>query len=223
MSKLSVLVGICIIILASCQKDNTSLTTSQLLSGKKITDQQLASTSIVDLNTGETTTALEFSQRGRPERDSACHKFPIDSLSKSITDYIATNYPGSTIEGARKDRSGDFKVIIKLADGTFKILEFDVTGVFVKEIQRKNPNGGPGGPGHGGHRGHGGDDHHLTQVDITSLLVVITDYISTNYAGWSIDRAGMAKDGDFIIAISMNGERKLLLFDANGAFIRVLR
>ena len=200
MKKILGLMTLCVIGLVSCQKDTTDLSSDQFLAG------------IVaeDINTGETTSALEFGQRGRPERDSACHKISLDSLSQTIKDYIAANYPGSTIKRAGTHKDGNIIVIIKLTDGSFKILQFDVNGAFVKELQLK------------GHK-HDGHGHHLTEVDITSLLVTITDYIDANYAGATINRAGMTRNGEFIISISLNGDRKVLLFDANGVFVRVLK
>jgi len=197
------LLALCAIGMASCQKETDSADLGSL-------DQALNGIVVTDLNSGESTTALELGQRNRPDRDSSCRKIPIADLLPAITDYIATNYPGADIKRAGTGRDGNFIVIIQLADKSFKILLFDATGAFVKELNPK------------GHRKHG-PNKHLTPVDITSLLVGITGYIDTNYTGSTIERAGMTPDGKFVIALTFNGKRKLLLFDENGVFVKELK
>ncbi|HRG68365.1 MAG: hypothetical protein JNL65_12815 [Saprospiraceae bacterium] len=203
MKKIMGLLALCAIGMASCQKEtDTSDLNSQ--------DQALNGITITDLNTGESTTALELGQRHRPERDSSCRKIPIDSLAPSILDYIAVNYPGATIKRAGSGKAGKIVVIIQLADKSLKMLLFDAGGNFVSELSPKD------------HRKHG-KGKHLTAVDITTLLSDITNYIDANYAGASVERAGLTDDGKFVIAISFNGKRKLLLFDENGVFIKELK
>ncbi|MBK9720915.1 MAG: hypothetical protein IPO78_04770 [Saprospiraceae bacterium] len=202
MKKIMGLWALCVLGMASCQKEpDASLQGS---------DEALTGILVTDMNTGETTTAYELGQRHRPERDSACRRIPVDSLSPTILDYITTNYAGAIIKLASKDKTGNIIVIIKLNDGSFKILQFDANGLFLKELIK---------------RGHHpkGHKNHLTEVDITTLLIDITTYIDANYAGSTIERAGMTRKGEFIISINYNGSRKLLLFDFQGVFLKVLR
>lgn len=195
--------ALCAIGMASCQKDTETTDLSSL-------DQTLSGMVVTDLNTGETTNVFELGQRHRPDRDSSCRKIRIDSLMPAITDYIALNYPGASIKRAGTGRDGKFVIIIQLADKSLKMLLFDANGNFVQELSPKI------------HRKHG-PGKHLTEVDITSLLADITNYIDTNYAGSTIERAGITVDGKFVIALTYNGNRKLLLFDANGNFIKELK
>ncbi len=189
--------------LASCQKDNE-------LSDLTSSDQALSGIPVTDLNTGESTNVLELGQRHRPDRDSSCRKVALDTLLPAIKDYVAANYPGATILRAGTGKDGNFVVLIKLADGSLKLVLFNANGDFVKELERKiHRKHGPGKP--------------LTEVDITSLLADITSYIDTNYPGASIQRAGITDDGKFVIAIDFNGKRKLLLFDDAGGFLKELR
>jgi len=197
------LLALCAIGMASCQKDTDTSDLSNL-------DQALNGITITDLNTGESTTALELGQRHRPDRDSACRKVPIDSLAPSILEYIAMNYPGASIKRAGSGKAGKIVVIIQLADKSLKMLLFDASGNFVSELSPKD------------HRKHG-PGKRLTPVDLTTLLLDITDYIDANYAGASIERAGLTPDGKFVIALSFNGNRKLLLFDENGNFVKELK
>ncbi len=195
--------ALCAIGLASCQKDSDPTDLSSF-------DQALTGIEVTDLNTGETTNAYELGQRHRPDRDSSCRKLRIDSLLPAITDYIAANYPGASIKRAGTGRDGKFVVIIQLADNSLKMLLFDAGGNFVTELSPKM------------HRKHG-PGKHLTAVDITTLLADITSYIDTNYAGALIERAGVTADGKFVIALTFNGKRKLLLFDENGVFVKELK
>ncbi|GAB3990757.1 hypothetical protein GCM10028807_18500 [Spirosoma daeguense] len=60
----------------------------------------------------------------------------------------------------------------------------------------------------------------LTVVDVASLPATVTTYISTNYAGATIKEAGKDKNGDFVVSITVDGGVKLLLFKADGTFVK---
>ncbi|MVM32871.1 hypothetical protein GO755_22720 [Spirosoma sp. HMF4905] len=62
--------------------------------------------------------------------------------------------------------------------------------------------------------------HSLTAVDVASLPAAITTYITTNYAGATIKDARKDADGNFLIAITVNNSLKLLLFKADGTFVK---
>ncbi len=60
----------------------------------------------------------------------------------------------------------------------------------------------------------------LTEVDIAALPTVITSYISTNYPGSTIEKAGTDQDGKYFIALAKADKTGAgLLFDAAGVFL----
>lgn len=129
----------------------------------------------------------------------------VATLSSSITDYISTNYAGSTIVKAATDADGNIFVVVKKADGTLVGLAFDKDGNFVKVLESK---------------GKG----HLTTIDVASLPSAVTTYVSTNYAGATIEKAYNDKDGNIIVTIkNTDGTVVRLVFDADGKFVKVLK
>lgn len=93
-----------------------------------------------------------------------------------------------------------------------------------------NGPGGHHGPGPGGHHGPGGMDstghqpdsthHKITEIDVTSLPSTITAYVTTNYAGATIDAAGTLEDGSYVMKITKaDGTTAGLHFDATGNFL----
>ncbi|SFD36877.1 PepSY-like domain-containing protein [Spirosoma endophyticum] len=63
--------------------------------------------------------------------------------------------------------------------------------------------------------------HNLTTVDVSSLPTTITTYISTNYAGATVKEAKKDEKGNYVVAITVNGSVKLLLFATDGTFVKV--
>lgn len=63
--------------------------------------------------------------------------------------------------------------------------------------------------------------HNLTAVDAATLPAAVSTYISTNYAGATIKEALKDEKGNYVVAITVNSALKLLLFDANGTFVKV--
>ncbi|AKD54283.1 PepSY-like domain-containing protein [Spirosoma radiotolerans] len=63
--------------------------------------------------------------------------------------------------------------------------------------------------------------HNLTAVDAATLPAAITTYISTNYAGATIKEALKDEKGNYVVAITVNSTIKLLLFKADGTFVKV--
>ncbi|MDR6561351.1 MULTISPECIES: PepSY-like domain-containing protein [unclassified Arcicella] len=125
------------------------------------------------------------------------------ALPATITTYISTNYAGATIKYAGKDAQGQYVVGVSLNNVETGLL-FDANGVFVKALQ------------------HYARKAKLTEVDITTLPATLTSYITTNYAGYTVKRAGKDADGNIYVAISDGTNRKVLLFDATGAFKQAL-
>lgn len=70
----------------------------------------------------------------------------------------------------------------------------------------------------GGKR-HGGK-HNITQIEASALPTAVTGYISTNYAGSTISRAGKLEDGSFVVHVNKaDGSHVGLKFDAEGKFL----
>jgi predicted proteasome-type protease len=140
------------------------------------------------------------------------HPTPIDisTLPASITDYVTANYAGSTIEKAGTLPNGNYMVMIQ-ADGSQPVvLVFDASGNFVEVAPL--PQGG----------GHGGDRPHPTPIDISTLPASITDYVTANYAGSTIEKAGTLPNGNYMVMIQADGSQPVVLvFDASGNFVEV--
>lgn len=160
----------------------------------------------------------------------------VSSLPASVTSYISTNYAGATIKEAKKDANGNFVLLITL-NSTLKLLLFKADGTFVKEGDGK-PKPMRGDSTH--HHMSGDSTHHmrgdtthqakpgpggfgLTDVATSSLSAAITSYISTNYAGATIDKAGQEKkSGDYVVIITTSANKHVvLLFGSDGTFKKV--
>jgi len=128
----------------------------------------------------------------------------VADLSAVITDYISTIYPSSTLKFAAKDESGKIVVSILLADGTPKGLIFNADGSFSAEL-----------------KGHARRAK-LTEVAVANLSATITGYITANYAGAEIKKAGINADGQYFVGIVLDSKIKVLLFNADGTFNREL-
>jgi len=71
------------------------------------------------------------------------------------------------------------------------------------------------------------NSHHLDSVSFTNLPATVTDYLTTNYDGYTFQRAFTDKDSSgniagYAVIIQYNGNPVGLKFDASGNFIRVL-
>lgn len=121
------------------------------------------------------------------------------ALPAAITTYINTNYAGASIKFSGKDAQGQYLVGVSVNSVETGLL-FDANGVFVKVLQ------------------HYGNKAKLTEVAITALPASVATYVTANYAGYTIKRAGKDTDGNLFVAIENGTTRKALLFDANGVF-----
>ena len=63
----------------------------------------------------------------------------------------------------------------------------------------------------------------LTTVAVANLPGVITTFISTSYAGATINQANVSATGVFVVFITINSISKVLVFNANGTFSQELR
>ena len=89
---------------------------------------------------------LEFTQDGQFVKELEVHKkgpkgpgrhlTPVDpaNLPSAITDYLDTNYSGSTIQKAGTNSLGEYVIAIEWNGGR-KLLLFDASGNFLKELK----------------------------------------------------------------------------------------
>lgn len=155
--------------------------------------------------------------------DSLKHKhgfFPIDSLCQSAKDYVTTNYAGYTIRKAiKRDSAGivTYIVVARLDSTTVVALKFDANCNFVSTIDLPID-----GKGHGkGHKGGGKG----TAVDLATIPTSVTDFLASNYTGFTISNAVYVEGKGtprYIVKISDGTNTKVLVFDSNWAFVKEL-
>lgn len=125
-------------------------------------------------------------------------------LSAVISAYIASTYPGATVSFAAKDSEGKVIVGLTLADGKALGLLFAADGTFKQELI------------------HYKKKAKLTEIATDSLPAAITSYISANYSGFEIKHAGTNAEGSYFVFIKSDTAGKVLLFGADGAFVKEL-
>jgi hypothetical protein len=172
----------------------------------------------------------------------------VASLPAAVTTYITTNYAGATIKDARTDAAGNFLVAITV-NSSLKLLLFKADGTFVKEAEMRfgharGDSTHHRAPGDSLHHMHGDSLHHpkpavgdtthhgrpgrpgstLTEVAVSSLPAAITTYITTNYAGAIINKAGQdSTTSDYVVSITTaDNKRGALLFSSDGTFKKAL-
>jgi hypothetical protein len=121
------------------------------------------------------------------------------TLPSNVTAYINTNYAGAAIKFAGKDDKGQIVVGLSLNAVDTGLL-FDTSGVFVQKLERY------------------GTKAKLTEVAITALPASISAYVKTNYAGYTIKRAGADADGNLIVGLDNGTGHKVLKFTSAGVF-----
>ncbi len=66
-----------------------------------------------------------------------------------------------------------------------------------------------------------GKKHELTAIELTAIPAAITDYITANYPGATLEKAGVTTKGFTVIkAILADGSSIGLVFDASGVFVK---
>lgn len=128
----------------------------------------------------------------------------LTDLATAITDFISSTYPSSTLKFAAKDESGKMIVSVLLADGTPKGLIFNADGTFNAELKNHARKA------------------KLTEVAVASLPATITGYITTQYAGAEIKKAGTNAEGQYFVGLILDRKIKVLLFNADGSFNKEL-
>lgn len=167
-----------------------------------------------------TESAIADGIRGQAPGDTTQRRPPLTevdlaTLSATITGYISKTYAGAIIKKAGKDKEGNFHILIE-KDGKPIGLLFNADGTFNKELP-------PPPQEQGMQQGQGmGTPPQLTDVEVATLPVAITDYITKTYTGATIKKAGKDKDGNYSVLIEKDGKPLCLLFDATGAFQKEL-
>jgi len=102
----------------------------------------------------------------------------VTDLPKSVISYIDNNYPAESIYQAVKTNDREVEFIVTLTSD--EDLEFDHNGNFIGE--------GLMNLDHCNHHHHG-KGHHHQGIPPDSLSSVITNYVLTNFAGYTIRHA----------------------------------
>jgi hypothetical protein len=148
---------------------------------------------------GNDSTGTDTTRRGKGGNRCGLTEVEVTDLPAAVTDYIASNYAGTTVERAGKTDQNQFIVHIKKADGTHAGLLFEEDGTFVSEKTAQ--------------RGHG------TPVAAADLPEAVTTYLSTNYSGATIDKAFQDTEGNLVVVLKKaDGTRVGTAFDAAGNF-----
>ncbi|MCK8490996.1 PepSY-like domain-containing protein [Spirosoma sp. RP8] len=161
----------------------------------------------------------------------------VSSLPATITTYISANYAGATVKEAKKNAEGSYLVMITV-NSTVKLLAFKADGSFDKEFDGKGghargdsahrPKHAPGdsthhpkpAPGDSVRHNRPGQGPAVTVINASSLPAAITTYITTNYAGATIEKAAQdKKSNDYVVLVkTADSKRVMLLFGSDGAF-----
>ena len=127
----------------------------------------------------------------------------IASLPATITSYVNKNYAGSTIKFAGKDEKGQIVVGVFLSNVETGLL-FDANGIFVQALT------------------HYGKKAKLMEVDIATLPASVGTYVTANYAGYIVKKAGKDADGNLLVGLKNDANHKVLKFNSAGKFLEEL-
>ena len=127
----------------------------------------------------------------------------IASLPATITTYVNKNYAGSTIKFAGKDEKGQIVVGVFLSNVETGLL-FDANGIFVQALT------------------HYGKKAKLMEVDIATLPASVGTYVTANYAGYTVKKAGKDADGNLLVGLKNDANHKVLKFNSAGKFLEEL-
>lgn len=127
----------------------------------------------------------------------------IASLPATITTYVNKNYAGSTIKFAGKDEKGQIVVGVFLNNVETGLL-FDANGIFVQALT------------------HYGKKAKLMEVDIATLPASVGTYVTANYAGYTVKKAGKDADGNLLVGLKNDANHKVLKFNSAGKFLEEL-
>lgn len=124
-------------------------------------------------------------------------------LPQKIHDYIATNYPGLTIQKAEKeDEDGTMQYNILLSDGTTE-LKFDLDGNFLHAEQGGGNEGN--GEGEGNDHENGNDGEHQDSVAIPQAALT---WLQTNFPNMQYEaEADTLCDGTAVVAVDVDNDQ----------------
>ena len=208
--------------ITSCKKENS-------LSGTNSTSGNLANAiaSLQAVGVG-TTSSTSSSQSdsiyivNTCDRDEHRDSIAFSSLPASITDYLNSNYSGSTFIKAFtvKDKSGTIKgyIVAIRYNGKPVGLKFDASGNFVKVLEQREGRDLDGNGWHEGGQFDDRDDRGRDTINLNSLPQVIVSYFATNYPSDTLVKAIYGKDSSYIILSKDNGGF-VTVFSAQGTFI----
>ncbi|GBF21571.1 hypothetical protein C21_03757 [Arenibacter sp. NBRC 103722] len=123
-------------------------------------------------------------------------KITSTDLPQIVQDYVATNYPNSTVSKSEMEDNGNFEV--KLNNGDELI--FGADGAFIGVDDDIN------------------EDFGDIALDATALPQSVLDYVKANFIGLTIISASMENNGHYEVALSDSTE---LVFDSDGVFLGV--
>ncbi len=153
----------------------------------------------VELNNG---TELIFDQQGNflgidddDDDDFGDEDIAPGDLPADVLDFIATYFPGTTIEEAERENNGNYE--IELSNDVEII--FDADGTFLGRADDDD-----------------NDDKDDDDIEVSELPQVILDYIATNYPNNTIIEAEREDDNAFEVTLNNGVE---LEFDPDGTFL----
>ena len=215
--------GLAVFVLASCKKENSSLTSN----GTTATVSQAVVASVQAIAVGTVTSRAAGTDSLYVIGTCAAHhhtdSIAFSTLPTAITNYLTVNYAGYTAQKAftDKDSSGTVAgyVVIIEYNGKPVGLKFDAAGNFVKVLEQRE---GQDLQGRGWHDGGCFDDRgglkHDT-VAIPSLPSVIISYFAANYPTDTLMHAFRNNDSSYVI-LSINNGVFATVFDSTGTFVK---
>lgn len=142
-----------------------------------------------------------FDNRDGKHRDTLA----LGSLPAEVLSYLTTNYPQDTLLHAFITKDSNYVVIS--SNGSLYATVFTSSGTFVSRNALPVREG------------------HTKAVATDSLPVTVTDYLTTTYPGYVLDKAYSLIKGDsiqgYIVIIDANNTKYALLFNADGGFVKV--
>ncbi|PSR53209.1 hypothetical protein AHMF7605_06535 [Adhaeribacter arboris] len=197
-SLFAVLVG-CTIALSGCEKNEADSTSIPNDDTSSLEFALLATSAVADSTAPDSTHYGRGHHHGGSGKNCQVEEVEVTDLPAAITAYVAENYAGATVERAGKANNRGYILHVKKSDGTLVGLFFDANGTFVSEKSHRATHGTP--------------------VTISELPTEVTTYISTNYAGATIEKAIKDAQGNTLVLIKKSDATVAgLVFDAAGAF-----
>jgi hypothetical protein len=141
---------------------------------------------------------------------------PLNQLPQQVVTYVENNYPDATISSAVTLKNSNVKTIVRLT--TNEEVAFDSNHRCVGNGDGMHP-GGPHGRRHDHH-----DIHHAGDISVDSLDTAITNYINTNYSGYSKlhahkDSICIVGNVTSVLIRTSNSEPVKLVFDATNNLV----